>query len=86
MLVVVCDVLCSVNDEECCGGNIVVLIFLVVVRFILFVDERVVGLNGECIWDCLKLIDKGIKKKKILKGGNGGIGVRGERGYCILFR
>lgn len=49
LLVVVCDVLCSVNDEECCGGNIVVLIFLVVVRFILFVDERVVGLNGECI-------------------------------------
>lgn len=84
--VVACDVPCSVNDEERCGGNTAVSIFLAVARSISSADERAAGLNGECTRDCLKLTDKGTKKKKISKGGDGGIGVRGERGHCISFR
>lgn len=81
--VVACDVPCSVNDEERCGGNTAVSIFLAVARSILSADERAAGLNGECTRDCLKLTDKGTKKKTNLK--RWGWGDWGEGGEGTLY-
>lgn len=42
-----CDVPCSVNNEERCGGRTAASIFLAVARSTLSADERAAGLNGE---------------------------------------
>ena len=63
-----CDVPCSVNDEEQCGGKTAVSIFLAVGRSILSDDERAAGLNGECTREHLTGADRGTQR---VEGGWG---------------
>lgn len=75
-----CDVPCSVNDEERCGGKTATSIFLAVAKSILSADERAAGLNGENTRDYYK---ETRKKIEISKGGGTG---EEERLHCISFK
>ena len=50
-----CDVLCTVNDEEFCGGRYAASVFWAVGNSVLSADERAAGLNGKV--DFLSLYD-----------------------------
>ena len=50
-----CDVRCTVNDEEFCGGRYTASVFWAVGYSVLSADERAAGLNGKV--DSLFLYD-----------------------------
>ena len=78
-----CDVPCSVNDEERCGGKTAASIFLAVAQSILSADERAAGLNGESTQHYLKETDKATRKKNEISKGRGRVRVWGSVLYFV---
>ena len=85
-----CDVPCSVNDEERCGGRTAASIFLAVAQSILSADERDAGLNGESTRLYLKETYKGTRGKKVKsqwgRGREGTVRWGTGKGWCIVVR